>query len=144
MKSNKIIKDVEEAAKRVYSELGAGHEEAIYRDAMSVELQDRGYIVKTEMPVEIKYKTSQGKEIIIGSGRVDLYIEKDGKKAILEFKAVGPLKKAKKEEVQLKKYLKSLGAETGILINFCFPPKDEPEIIVSDPLEKSRRDKNKQ
>jgi hypothetical protein len=39
--------------------------------------------------------------------------------------------------VQLKKYLKSLGAETGILINFCFPPKDEPEIIVSDPSEKN-------
>jgi len=138
MKKNKIRKDVEDAAKRVYNELGAGHEEAIYRDAMSVELQDMGYTVKTEMPVEIKYETSKGKNITIGNGRIDLYIEKEGEKAIIELKAVAPLKKGKekeiKEQYQLKKYLKSLslGEKNGFLINFCFPPQDEPEIISQE------------
>ena len=55
---NKTIID---AAKYVYSTLGAGHEEAIYRDAMSIELQDRGFTVKTEAPISIKYKTKKGK-----------------------------------------------------------------------------------
>ena len=27
------------------------------------------------------------------------------------------------------KYLKALDVETGVLINFPFPPEDEPEII---------------
>ena len=44
---NRTIKQV---ANYVYDKLGPGHEEAIYRDAMSVELQDRGYTVKTEAP----------------------------------------------------------------------------------------------
>jgi hypothetical protein len=29
---------------------------------MSVELQDRGYTVKTEAPISIRYKTKKGKE----------------------------------------------------------------------------------
>ena len=49
-----MIRAIKQVAKYVYSTLGAGHEEAIYRDAMSIELQDRGYTVKTEAPVTIK------------------------------------------------------------------------------------------
>ncbi|MCD6455094.1 MAG: GxxExxY protein [Candidatus Aminicenantes bacterium] len=134
--SDKIKQDIIDAARRVYETLGAGHEEAIYRDAMSVELQDRGYTVKTEMPVSIKYETSQGKSITVGSAKVDVYIEKGETKAILELKASSPLIKEKskktkeemKEYAQLQKYLASLGLK-GFLINFPFPPKEEPEVI---------------
>ena len=38
-----MIKTIKQVAVYVYESLGPGHEEAIYRDAMSVELQDRGY-----------------------------------------------------------------------------------------------------
>ena len=48
-----MIRTIKQVAKYVYKTLGPGHEEAIYRDAMSVELQDRGYTVKTEAPVSI-------------------------------------------------------------------------------------------
>ena len=68
---NKTIKQV---AVIVYDKLGPGHEEATYRDAMSVELQDRGYTVKTEAPVSIRYKTKKGKDMIVGSGKIDLYL----------------------------------------------------------------------
>ena len=54
-----MSKTIIDAAKYVYSTLGAGHEEAIYRDAMSVELQDRGFTVKTEAPVSIKYRSKK-------------------------------------------------------------------------------------
>ena len=138
---DKIKKDVIDAAQRVYEQLGAGHEEAIYRDALSIELQERGYTVKTEMPVSIKYKTSKGKSIIVGSAKVDIYLEKGATKVILELKATSPLKKEnktkpkekRKEYAQLRKYLASLGTE-GFLINFPFPEteKKEPEIIEGE------------
>ena len=131
---NRIIKQV---AKYVYSKLGSGHEEAIYRDAMSLELQDRGFRVKTEAPVSIRYKTKKGKEMIVGCGKIDLYTQKAGKYSVIELKAVSRIIKEKssktkedtKEYHQLRKYLEALNIENGILINFPFPPEKEPEII---------------
>jgi len=69
----------------------------------------------------------------------DLYVEKKGEKAILELKAVSPIiketkpkeKEEIKEYIQLQKYLSALGEEKGFLINFPFPPKEEPEMIVT-------------
>ena len=131
---SKIIID---AAKYVYSTLGAGHEEAIYRDALSIELQDRGFTVKTEAPVSIKYRSKKGKDMIVGSGKIDLYIMKAGKYTVVELKTVGRIlkeggnktKENTKEYIQLKKYLEALDIENGMLINFPFPPEDKPEII---------------
>jgi len=132
-----MSKAIIDAAKYVYSTLGAGHEEAIYRDAMSIELQDRGFTVKTEAPVSIKYRSKKGKDMIVGSGKIDLYIMKAGKYTVVELKTVGRIlkeggKKTKeqtKEYIQLKKYLEALDIENGMLINFPFPPEDKPEII---------------
>lgn len=71
-----MIRTIKQVASYVYDTLGPGHEEAVYRDAMSIELQDRGYTVKTEAPVSIKYKTKKGKEMIVGGAKIDLYITK--------------------------------------------------------------------
>ncbi len=54
-----MIRTFKQVAKYVYETLGPGHKEAIYRDAMSVELQYRGYTVKTEAPISIRYKTKE-------------------------------------------------------------------------------------
>ena len=132
-----MIRTIKQVAFYVYDSLGPGHEEAVYRDAMSIELQDRGYTVKTEAPVSIKYKTKKGKEMIVGGAKIDLYITKAEKYSIVELKTVGRIlkengKKTKentKEYHQLQKYLGALDVEMGVLINFPFPPEDEPEII---------------
>ena len=132
-----MSKAIIDAAKYVYSTLGAGHEEAIYRDALSIELQDRGFTVKTEAPVSIKYRSKKGKDMIVGSGKIDLYIVKAGKYTVVELKTVGRIlkeggnktKENTKEYIQLKKYLEALDIENGMLINFPFPPEDKPEII---------------
>ena len=95
------------------------------------------YTVKTEAPISIRYKTKKGKEMIVGGAKIDLYITKAKKYAVIEFKTVGKIlkensKKTKddtKEYHQLQKYLGALDVETGVLINFPFPPDDEPEII---------------
>ena len=42
------MRTFKQVANYVYETLGPGHEEAIYRDAMSIELQDRGYTVKKD------------------------------------------------------------------------------------------------
>ena len=104
---------------------------------MSIELQDRGFTVKTEAPVSIKYRSKKGKNMIVGSGKIDLYIMKSEKYTVVELKTVGRIlkeggKKTKeqtKEYIQLKKYLEALDIENGMLINFPFPPEDKPEII---------------
>lgn len=116
-----IKSDIEMIAKEVYRNLGAGHQEAIYREAMCMELQERDYIVKTEMPISIKHTTMKGKEIIIGARRADLYVEKKGKKLVIELKAVYPLnrksnKKEMKEYAPLQKYLSAVGGGRGVLI----------------------------
>ena len=62
---------------------------------------------------------------------------KTGKYAVIELKTVGRIlkensKKTKedtKEYLQLKKYLEALNVDIGVLINFPFPPEDQPEII---------------
>ena len=132
-----MIRTIKQVAIYVYDTLGPGHEEVIYRDAMSIELQDRGYTVKTEAPVSIKYKTKKGKEMIVGGAKIDLYITKAKEYSIVELKTVGRIlkengKKTKedtKEYHQLQKYLGALDVEMGVIINFPFPPEDEPEII---------------
>ena len=133
-----MIRTFKQVAKYVYKTLGPGHEEAIYRDAMSVELQDRGYNVKTEAPISIRYKTKKGKEMIVGSGKIDLYVTKGNNYSVIELKTVGRILKKKgsktkedtKEYHQLKKYLEALKIENGLLINFPFPPEDSPEFIL--------------
>ena len=138
--NQKILTDVRRAAKRIYNEMGAGHEEAIYRDALCVELQDKGYTIKTEAPVSITYTTSKGRKMIVGSGKVDLYISKKDDYAIVELKAITRMlkenskktKEDRKEYIQLQKYLAALSEKNGILINFPFPPEKEPEIYESE------------
>ena len=132
-----MIKVIKEVAKYVYKTLGPGHAEAIYRDAMSLELQERGFKVKTEAPISIKFKTKKGKNMIVGSGKVDLFLEKSNKFIVVELKTVGKIIREKgktnkedtREYIQLQKYLSALDIKVGILINFPFPPEDEPEII---------------
>jgi len=132
-----MIRTIKQVAKYVYKILGPGHEEAIYRDAMSVELQDRGYTVKTEAPISIQYTTKKGKKMIVGSGKIDLYVTKSNNYAVIELKTIGRMlkensektKEDRKEYVQLQKYLAALSEKNGILINFPFPPEKEPEVI---------------
>ena len=59
-----MIRTFKQVAKYVYKTLGPGHEEVIYRDAMSVELQDRGYTVKTEAPISIVLPIIDKKEML--------------------------------------------------------------------------------
>ena len=61
-----LQKKIKEIAQYVYESLGPSHAEGIYRDAMSIQLQEEGYIVKTEAPVSITFITKKKKEMDCG------------------------------------------------------------------------------
>ena len=54
-------KKITEIARHVYKTLGPCHAESIYRDAMSIQLQEEGCIVKTEAPISIYFTTKNKK-----------------------------------------------------------------------------------
>ncbi len=96
------------AAYDVHNELGQGFLEKVYKNAMAIELKNRGIQRSPEVPLKVGYKGE-----IVGEYDADLVI--DGK-IIVEVKAVGSLNDSR--EVQLVNYLKATGIRLGLLINF--------------------------
>ena len=131
-----VIKEIKEIADYLYNNLGPGHKDKTYRDAICLELQDRGYTVKTESPSSISYTTKNGKTMIIGSEKVDICAFKDGKYTFIEVRSMLSFLNNKDVDkasyLKVRKYLSSLGLENGVLINFPFPPLQDVEIIVND------------
>jgi len=129
-----MIDLITDIANHIYQELGPGHKDKTYRDAMAMELQDRGYTVKTESPISIAYTTLKQKTMIVGSGNVDICVNDNGKYTFIEIRAMLKFFNERKEideinYLKIRKYLASIGLENGILINFPFPPIDNVEII---------------
>ncbi len=97
------------AAMEVHRELGAGFLEAVYQEAMEIELEDRGIPFESQRSFEIHYKnTKLHKEYF-----ADLVCFS---KIIVELKALERL--SSKEESQILNYLKASSLRVGLLINF--------------------------
>ncbi len=96
------------AATEVHRTLGPGFPEAIYEEAVCMELQLRQIPFKRQGDVQVRYKGN-----IIGSGRIDLRI---GDSVIVELKAVGTL--ASVHIAQVRSYLRATGYQLGMLFNF--------------------------
>ena len=98
-----------ESAKDVYDNLnGLGLTEAAYQKALFVNLKTKFNIIEVEKLVPITYMNHQ-----ISTGRADIVIDN---KIIIELKNTSKL--ATKDELQIKKYMKFLNIDKGILINF--------------------------
>ncbi|CAN5510614.1 GxxExxY protein [soil metagenome] len=96
------------AAIEVHSQLGPGHPESAYRNALAHEFGLRGISYEMEVPVVVLYK---GK--IVGSGRVDLIVERV---LVLELKTVESITGVHK--AQAGSYLAALNLQLALLINF--------------------------
>lgn len=92
----------------VYSELGHGFLESLYKEAMRQALTERGCEVATERAVPVWFKGRK-----IGEFRAGMLVNGC---VLLEFKAVRVLDKA--HEAQLLHYLCATGIEVGLLFNF--------------------------
>ncbi len=102
------------AAMEVYNQLGNGFLEAVYQEALRLELRARNIPFQEKPSVRIQYKGQ-----LLEQYYAPDFIAYD--KIILELKAIrqlGPI-----EEAQLLNYLKASQLRLGLLINFGHPEK---------------------
>ena len=93
----------------VYNHLGAGFSEAIYQEALEIEVETRKIPNNSQQEIYISYKGIKLKQFF----KPD-FICYD--KIIVELKALDRL--TSREESQLLNYLKATGMQIGLLINF--------------------------
>jgi GxxExxY protein len=97
------------AAIEVHRELGNGFLEAVYHEALELELTSREIPFKSQLPLKIKYKnTVLRKEYMADLTCFD--------SIVVEIKALGQL--GGSEESQIINYLKATGLKVGLLVNF--------------------------
>jgi GxxExxY protein len=97
------------AAIEVHRELGAGFLEAVYEEAMEIELADRGIPFLAKQPLTIRFKN----RVLKKQYEPDLLCFNQ---VIVELKALNRLSGT--EEAQILNYLKATGLRIGLLINF--------------------------
>ncbi|MFH0888729.1 MAG: GxxExxY protein [Planctomycetota bacterium] len=97
------------SAIEVHKQLGPGFIESIYENALVIELQHRGLKVSQQVGLAVKYKGTD-----VGQHRLDLLVENT---IIVELKVVKMI-----EDIHfaiVKSYLKALGKNHGLIINFA-------------------------
>ena len=110
---------LERSVHRVQSELGLGLTEAIYRNALAIELRNYGHQVSMEVPVPVWFE-----EEVIGTIRADLVVTESMKhphgtrvSRVIELKKAAKITMA--HATQAKAYLKrSPKGSTAHVINF--------------------------
>ena len=112
MKKTLAFGDITEAvigaAFEVHRVLGHGFLEAVYRNAMLVELQSRGFCVEMEKRLEVFYRDKQ-----VGLYIADLVVNES---VLVELKVAEEYRRA--DEAQLLNELAATGMPVGLLINF--------------------------
>lgn len=120
------------AAMEVYNQLGPGFLEAIYQEALEIELRTRQipFCALAELPVS--YKGQRLKKFYIADFLVH-------QKIVVEIKALNHLTSI--EEAQLINELKATGLKLGLLINFGARDGLEwkRKILTSNPIRKPNK-----
>ncbi|MBI2815027.1 MAG: GxxExxY protein [Opitutae bacterium] len=97
-----------EAAIRVHQVLGPGFIEAVYENALCIELAKRGLRFERQKTIAIRYEG-----VAVGEHRLDLLIEGV---LLVELKAVSELNKV--FFAIGRSYMKAAGVEDGLILNF--------------------------
>lgn len=92
----------------VYREMGEGHLETVYRNAMALTMQKRGLRVQMEAPLEATFEDQ-----VVGHFRADILVNE---RVVVELKAASAITPAHAR--QLTNYLKSSGLTIGFVFNF--------------------------
>lgn len=110
------------AAIEVHRELGPGFLEAVYQEAMEIELVSRGILFVAQARIRVRYK----EHTLTRDYLADLVCYDQ---IIVEIKALSRL--SGKEEAQTINYLKATGFRLGILLNFGSHGKLEWKRLVN-------------
>ena len=124
---------IREICSYISRELGVGHSEKVYQEALAAELRSRGHTVELERVVPIMYTpANEGAQVCVGYARLDLLVRSPNvPPVVIELKAAaslsGPSLKA-----QIQVYLKALRQEypgiTGIGVQFMQPGSKEVSV----------------
>jgi len=105
-------------AHEVYRSLGSGFSEDVYDRAMQVGLRLAGIQHEGQKVVEVRYR-----DHCVGEGYPDLVVRLGRERMVVELKAIsGEL--GASEERQIRNYMKILGVQHGMLINFQQPGRN--------------------
>ena len=110
------------AAMEVHRELGCGFVEAVYQEALELELEARGVPFRRQVELPVHYKG----RLLNKTYFADL-IAYDA--VIVELKALARLSGT--EEAQIINYLKATGLEIGLLLNFGARSLEYKRFILS-------------
>lgn len=110
------------AAMEVSNELGAGFLEAVYQEALGIELKSRALPFVAQPAVKIAYKGR-----ILAKEYVPDFLCCD--QIIVEIKALKALTAI--EEAQLLNYLKATGKPVGLLLNFGSPKLEWKRMVLT-------------
>ena len=109
---NQISGEVVDGAVHVHVDLGPGLLESAYETCLTYELRERGFAVRTQVPVPIVYKGIQLEQ----GYRIDMLVEEA---VVVEIKTVVRIHPV--HEAQLLTHLKHSGHRLGLLLNFNVP-----------------------
>ena len=119
LEHEKLTEQIIGCAIEVHKRLGPGFLESIYENALIIELQRQKLHVEQQREVIIKYDSVE-----VGRHRLDLIVDNT---IVVELKAVKNI-----EDIHfaiVKSYLKALGKEHGLLINFSKPVLEVKRVI---------------
>ena len=108
MEDKVLLQRISDAAYEVRQHLMPGYLEAVYEEALMVELRLRGLRAENQRPMTVFYKG-----VPVGNYVADIIVED---KIILELKAVREVSKI--HGAQLVNYLVATGLNIGVLINY--------------------------
>lgn len=98
-------------AQNVSRELGSGFLEAVYENALALELEEKGIPFERQQQLDVYYKSR-----LVGQYKADFVIEA---KLIIELKTVSAFNG--RQRAQVLHYLRATGLNVGLLLNFGMP-----------------------
>ena len=107
-RQDKIVLEIVDCAKAVYSSLGHGFQEIVYHRALSAEMMLRGIEHRREYKLPLYYKC-----IDIGAKRIDFLVEGE-----MPVEAMAFINLSDTHIDQALRNLVAYNLETGVLINF--------------------------
>jgi GxxExxY protein len=109
------------AAIAVHRELGPGFIEAVYDNALAIELRVRGIPHERQVHIPVAYRS-----IEVGTHRLDLFVASE---IVVELKAVKEI--ADQHFAVVRSYLRAVGREHGLILNFSKPKREVKRVMVS-------------
>lgn len=113
------------AALEVSNYLGCGFLEAVYQEALELELNDRQIPNIPQKSIKIKYKSKTLKKEYVAD--FECYNQ-----IIVEIKAIKQITAI--EEAQMLNYLKATSYPVGVIINFGCPKLEWHRYVNTDPI----------